>query len=295
MINPVSAVARRLVPRFVISLCQALSYGQAYRIGGWIANVGAKLNSPWINKIRTSLAVVLGLPENDPRVFQALVGFLKNWSCGYIDLFKALRGGRKKVVNSVHVDPSQIKKIKEYVANGQSVVLVGVHTCGFDFGVIALTEWLPDIQLISMPNPKGENKFMHKMRLKFGLNVTPITMTALRQAVKKLTNGGVVAIANDLLVEDGEMFNLFGHQLPLSTGHARLALRSCGVMVMAVVHKVGRGQYHVVLEEIPQPQSTGDKNQDILNWAESSYTYLEKYIRRWPEEWFGSMFGIFGS
>jgi KDO2-lipid IV(A) lauroyltransferase len=171
---------------------------------------------------------------------------------------------------------------------------VGPHTCGFDFGIIALTKWFPNAQLISKPKPKGEYHFMHKMRLKFGLNMTPISVTALRQAIQRLKNGEIVIISNDLPVGNGHKFKLFGKKVGLTTGHARLALKSGAAMIMVSTHRVSPGRYQVVMEEIPQPESTGDKNLDVINWAQASYACLENHVRQWPEEWYGLTFGMFG-
>jgi KDO2-lipid IV(A) lauroyltransferase len=295
LMNPISSVAKRFAPNLITSICQNMDQDQAYRLGDWIISLASR-HGPLLpmEGIRSSLSAILGVPEGDSRIDQAALGFLKNLYYSYVDFFKALRGSRDDIIESIHFDPAQRKKIDDHLANGQSVVLVGPHTCGFDFGIIALTEWFPNTQLISKPAPRGEYQFMHKIRLRFGLNMTPISVAALRQAVQRLKNGGLVIISNDMPIEDGCKFKLFGKEVGLTTGHARLALKSGAAMIMVLTHRVSPGRYQVVMEEIPRPESTGDKNLDIINWSQASYVYLENYIRRWPEEWFGLIFGMFG-
>jgi lauroyl/myristoyl acyltransferase len=292
--NTISAVAKRFAPTLMISLSKTITQRQAYRLGDWLASVVVR-HVPLlpIDVMRTNLSVILGVPECDPRIDEALLGFVKNIFWSYVDFFMALRGGRDKVVASIDFHPEQRKKINNYLASGQSVVLAGAHNCGFDFGIIALTGWLPDAQLLSKPKPKGEFKFMHKLRLRFGLNMTPISAGALRQAVHRLKDGGVVVIANDLPIKSGCKFKLFGKDVKFTTGHARLAMKSNAVMMMALTHRVAPEQYQVILEEIPQPKPTGDRHTDTIRWAGKSYACLEKYIRRWPEEWYGLMMKMF--
>jgi lauroyl/myristoyl acyltransferase len=292
--NTISAVAKRFAPTIMISLSKTITQGQAYRLGDWLASVVVR-HVPLLplDVMRTNLSVILGVPECDPRIDEALLRFVKNIFWSYADFFMALRGGRDKVVASIDFHPDQRKKINNYLAGGQSVVLVGAHNCGFDFGIIALTDWLPDVQLLSKPKPRGEFKFMHKLRLRFGLNMTPISSGALRQAVHRLKDGGVVVIANDLPIENGCKFNLFGKAVKFTTGHARLAMKSNAVMMMVLTHRVAPERYQVILEEIPQPELTGIRDMDAIRWAGKSYDCLEKYIRRWPEEWYGLMMNMF--
>jgi len=294
VMNVISTVASRLAPTLVISISQTMTQRQAYRLGDWFSSVAVRQGSlRIIRAIRSSLSVILGVPIDDPRIDQALVRFLKNIYCSYVDFFKALRGSREKIVDSIDLDPVGAKKIQDYLANGQSVVLVGVHTCGFDFGIVALTKWFPDIQVLGKKEPKGEFKLMHKMRLKFGLNITPLSVASLREAVQRLKNGGVVTIANDLPIENGDKFSFFGKKVCLTSGHARLALKTGAVMMMVVPHRVSPGRYRVVIEEVPRPESTGNRKLDAIRWAQKSYACLEKFIRRWPEEWFGLTYGMF--
>jgi hypothetical protein len=35
----------------------------------------------------------------------------------------------------------------------------------------------------------------------------------------------------------------------------------------------------------PPPESSGDRKQDVVGWAQSSLHLLEGFIRRWPQEW----------
>lgn len=293
--NPILSVTRRFAPNLITSICHNMDQDQAYRLGDWIISLAIRCGSLLpMGKVRSSLSVILGIPKDDPRIDRATLGYLKNIYYSYVDFFKALRGSKADIIEAILIDPTQRKKIDDHLANGQGVVLVGPHTCGFDFGIIALTKCFPDAQIISKPEPKGEYQFMHKMRMRFGLNMTPISVAALRQAVQRLKNGGIVIISNDMLIENGGKFNLFGKEVGLTSGHARLALKSGAVMLMVVIHRVSPGRYQVVGEEIPQPESVGDKNLDIINWAQASYACLEKYIRRWPEEWYGLAVGMFG-
>jgi KDO2-lipid IV(A) lauroyltransferase len=292
--NTISAVAKRFAPEIMMSICQTMTHGQAYRLGDRLASLVVR-HTPLLplGVMRSNLSIILGVPESDPRLEAALLRFIKNLYCSYVDFFKALRGGKERIVESIDFPPAQRRKISDLIACGRSVVLVGPHCCGFDIGIIALKDWFPEVQLLSKADPEGEYKFMHQLRLRFGLNMTPISAGSLRQAVRRLKEGGIIVIANDLPVSDGCTFELFGKEARLTTGHARLALTSDAVMMMVLTHRVSPGRYQVTLAEIPRPDPTGDRDTDAIRWAQRSYGCLEKYIRRWPDEWYGLMMDIF--
>jgi KDO2-lipid IV(A) lauroyltransferase len=126
---------------------------------------------------------------------------------------------------------------------------------------------------------------MNEIRKEHGIEMTPISMSSLRQAMTRLRRGGVVAIAADVPVEGGEELIFFGHESQLPVGHARLALRTGAQMLVGVSHRTGEGSYRADLALAPQPESTGDQKQDSVRWAQDSLAMLEDYIRRWPEEW----------
>jgi lauroyl/myristoyl acyltransferase len=144
---------------------------------------------------------------------------------------------------------------------------------------------LPSIQALTQSAPVGSSVIMNDIRVRCGIEVTPISRPALRQAIERLRNGGVVAIACDVPGDSGELLSFFGHQARLPVGHTRLALDTGAQMVVGVSHCVGDGQYRAEVTLAPQPQSTGNKRADAICWAQSTLNTMESFLRRWPDQW----------
>ena len=95
----------------------------------------------------------------------------------------------------------------------------------------------------------------------------------------------MVAIAADLPVEFGEELTFFGRTSQLPVGHTRLALGAGAQILVGVSHRVGEGAYQAEVVLAPPPQSTGDRKQDVIHWAQDVLSRLESYISIWPDEW----------
>jgi lauroyl/myristoyl acyltransferase len=117
-----------------------------------------------------------------------------------------------------------MKIIEEYRSPGRGLILVGAHTCSFDILLLGLKEVFPSVQILRNADPQGSSRLMNEIRKEHGVMMTPISMRSLRQALTRLRQGGVVAIAADVPVEGGEELFFFGHESQLPVGHARLAL-----------------------------------------------------------------------
>lgn len=276
----------RFGPPIVIALCRLLPLPWAYRLGEWLVSlVQRRQDLPFIQGLRTNLAVLHGAPETGPIVDAALAEVLHNMAHSYVDLFRAVNGTLEQFYAACPLDPATVEAVEACRANGQGLILVGAHTCSFDMMLLALRQHFPSIQALTQSEPVGSSVIMNDIRVRFGIEVTPISRPALRQAIERLRNGGVVAIACDVPGDSGEMLSFFDHEARLPVGHARLALDTGAQMVVGVSHCVGDGQYRAEVALAPRPQSTGNKRADAICWAQSTLNTMEGFLRRWPDQW----------
>lgn len=90
----------------------------------------------------------------------------------------------------------------------------------------------------------------------------------------------MVAIAVDIPHEGGKAH--------LPVGHTRPALATGASILVGASHRVGEGTYRAEVTLTPQPpqqESTGDRQQDMVRWAQDALSAVEGFIRRWSEEW----------
>jgi KDO2-lipid IV(A) lauroyltransferase len=127
---------------------------------------------------------------------------------------------------------------------------------------------------------------MNQIRGEFGLNITPISVHGLRQAIRCLESGGAVVIAADVPIEQGESLTFMGRPCRLPLGHARLAMKTGAQMIFGASRRRADGLYEAVGAPIPKPESAGDRREEERQWAQAAASRMENYIRKRPTEWF---------
>ena len=282
----VSLATSRLGPMLVMFLCRVLPGSLLHRLGRWISGyVSRQHELPFVRALRVNMAVVLGLQEDHPDVDDAVRRLILNALLAYADFFRAVQADPEEATAMCELDPSMMQTIEECRSADRGLILVGAHTCSFDILLLGLKEVFPSVQILSNADPQGSSRVMNEIRREHGIEMTPISHRSLRQAVRRLRQGGVVAIAADVPVEGGQKLVFFGHESHLPVGHARLAQSTGAQMLVGVSHRIGEGSYRADIALAPQPESTGDRKQDVVRWAQDSLSMLEAFIRRWPEEW----------
>ncbi|HSJ54493.1 MAG TPA: lysophospholipid acyltransferase family protein [Anaerolineae bacterium] len=284
--DPISCATSSWGPPLVMMLCRVLPRGTIHCLGGWLsACLSRRGDLAFVQALSANLAVVHGLPEWDSRVRKAVALLLKNTIVSYADLFWMLQSGTPEGRMLCQLDPGIRQAIEGCLATRRGLVLVGAHMCSFDILLFGLRQVFPAVQILTNADPRGSSQFMNRLRMQHGLLVTPLSVGSLRQAMVRLCQGGVVAIAADIPVEGGEPLTFFGRSSHLPVGHTRLALDTGSHVLVGVSHRVDEGSYRAEVALAPRPESSGDRKQDAVRWAQASLHLLEGFIRRWPHEW----------
>jgi lauroyl/myristoyl acyltransferase len=220
-------------------------------LGRWLsAYLSRRGDLAFIQALRANLTVVHGLPEEHPRVRQAVALLLENTIASYADLFRMLKSGTEEGRVVCELDPEMKRAIEGCLATGRGLILVGAHMCSFDILLLGLKQIFPAVQILSNADPQGSSQFMNRLRVEQGLLVTPLSVGSLRQALpdrlqaigQRLRQGGIVAIAADVPVEGGEPLIFFGRSSQLPVGHTRLAMPD---RLQAIGHRVPGTRWRV--------------------------------------------------
>jgi lauroyl/myristoyl acyltransferase len=166
-------------------------------------------------------------------------------------------------------------------------VIVLPHLANFDLGGHAVAPYLPEMQLLTLPDPSPGFEMLNESRRRSGVTVTPLSSAALRQAIKLLRRGGVVSLAGDRPVSElDEPFPFFGRPARVPSGHVRMALKTGAVVSIGYCVLCPETQrYRMHLEPPMEMIRTGDRAEEVqlnMQWILSA---LERIIHRWPEQW----------
>jgi len=285
--NVMDLMSSAWVPNLVRVLCKTLPRQRAYEMGDYLASIMAHQRQlPMLRVLRGNLAVVLGYPVDHPSLNQGLEKLFQNLVRGYIDLFRAIEHGPDGVSTACEFAPPLLETVKTCLEEKRGLVMVGAHACSFDLLLLALKGHFSEIQALTKADPGGNSQVMNELRERFGIRVTPISMSGLREAVQRLQSGGVVVMAADVPVEQGAAMTFFQQESHLPTGHARLALKTDARMIVGFSKRVSDGRYRAEGMLAHRPAPSGDRERDAIRWAQHTLSLLERFIRERPYEWF---------
>jgi KDO2-lipid IV(A) lauroyltransferase len=258
-----------------------------HRLSWWAAGTVCRLKPAVYHIVRSNLGPVLGAKVDRQTLEGTTRRVLHTAIRGYFDLFRALHFSAEEMSTLVDVPDATIAVARSLWNREGGAVIVFPHLGSFDLGGHAIAPYLPQMQLLTLPDPPPGFEMLNESRRRTGVTVTPLSSTALRQAIKLLRHGGVVSVAGDRPVSDlGEPFPFFGHPARLPSGHVRLALRTDAVVSIAYCTLDAETQRYAMHLEPPMEMiRTGNRGEELQLNMKRILAALERIIRRWPDQW----------
>ena len=109
---------------------------------------------------------------------------------------------------------------------------------------------------------------------------------ALREGLKTLRNGGILVMLGDQSDRNGSFFTEFlGRRTSVFIGPAYIALKAGVPLFVSICRRTEDGRYKVDYEEI-ECSDLGATKADAEELVRRYTRVLERYIYRYPEEWF---------
>jgi KDO2-lipid IV(A) lauroyltransferase len=205
----------------------------------------------------------------------------------HFDLFHTLRLPQEQVMASVDLSASAQPIVHALRDDPRPFVLVALHLGNFDLAGQTLSAYRPQVQALSLPNPTPGFQFANELRQRSGIEVTPLSPAAIRQAVRRLRLGGTVAIGADRPVSDlDEPVAFFGRPARMPSGHVRLALKTDAVVAVCCCPLLPETQrYTVHVEPFLEMVRTGNRDEEVRINMRRVLDQVEGLIQRWPDQW----------
>ena len=195
--------------------------------------------------------------------------------------------------------PQKLQEIIDYSTNAKVVfdriqknepcVIVCPHLSNFELMGYALALKGIKVQVLSFPNPNRSYKLQNRLRESTGITITPMCLSAFRQARKRLRNGGSLLTGFDRPLNndhpDKYRPTFFGHETNLPTAYIRLALEEkAPVFIMAATSQPG-GRYQLESSQPIWMESADDLETEILANANKVLHEAEGLIKKYADQW----------
>jgi len=178
---------------------------------------------------------------------------------------------------------TQLRKLAE--DRGPAIYLTA-HLGNWELGGVAasLLETPLTVLVDAHPSPLV-TRFFDARREEKGMTVVPVT--AFRKVFRAIRRKRLVAIVGDRPVTgQGILATFFGKPALVPDGHALLARRFGASIIPGFLVMKDDGRYDLIVEDVIEPRVTNDEEADIRECVERCLAVFERYIRRYPEQWY---------
>lgn len=283
--NLVGFANSRLGPAAGRVLVRALGPRLSRRLANALGNRIARQDSAAVVALRANLSVVLGLPDDDPKVQQTVETVFRRAARAFVSLFEAMGQGFEGLKKVSGFDPELLEVATSRLDQGDGLFYVGSHTIGFDHLYLLMGSLPYPIQVLAYPEVQGSYSALNHIRRQFGADLLPIDYHSLRRAMQNLRQGGIVMTGVDRPDVHGQPLNFFGRKAMMPTGHARLALRTGAPIMVGATYETEEGKYLGQMLTLIESTDYVDRPDAELALAQRVINEFEQFIRRHPDQW----------
>lgn len=258
------------------------------KLSSWVGTyLGSNKNNPMVKAIRANQYVI-----NDQALSQEELDELPKI---------VFRSAAKCVFDYFHFlqRPDKLQEIVYFDIHGQHVidrihnnqpsVVVCPHLSNFDLMGHALILNDVDVQVLSYPKPKTTYQMQNQLRESLGLNVTPMSLSAFRQARNRLREGGSILTGLDrpLTGDHSEKYQpkFFGHYANLPVTYIRMAKEANAPVIIMAATSQPDGTYALIGSEPIWMEPADDLETEIINNADRVLTEAESIIKKYAHQW----------
>jgi len=291
--NPVAraiaSVTSRLWFPAALSTSRNLPRPLMHRGGRALAAVYYRLRPKYLRAARRNLAVILGEPEDSPRVralaFEMVASHFRAW----VDFLHFATRPPEEAARLVEGVVGYSRIVQARLA-GKGVLLLTAHLGNWEVGGLMLARVNQPIHVVLVPDifPGVERE---RRRLHERLGVAEIrvdrSFVPTLSVLRVLGENGIVAMQGDRDFDNtGIAIPFFGREAYFPRGPLRVAMASGAVVLPAFIVGLPDGRYRAIVEEPLAVVSEGDRDAALRTNLAAYVALLERYVRAFPEQWY---------
>lgn len=274
---------------FLLSIVRLFNRKTGYKLAETLGSlVATSKNSNLVRAVRSNQWVVSGCNVSESELSQNIKEvFINHGRCLY-DSYKFLNDPQR--INEIFsIDDKFMQVIENSQSNNTPQILVMPHYSNYEMAARAAALNGLTVQVLSYPNPGRSYQWQNNYRNYKGIEVTPISISSLREAVYRLKNGGTIFTGVDRPYGNATCHPVFfDRPSNLPTGYIRLAIKTGTPIWVILCQTLTTGKYQLsVSDPIKMVQKSEQVKEERIN-AEAVLKHIENHIRTDPCQW--SMF-----
>jgi len=180
-----------------------------------------------------------------------------------------------------------IERLDGVLSEGKGAIVMGFHFGNWELLGLYMKHLGYDGALVAKRLYFHKyNKLVARLRERFGARII-YRDESPKKMLKELKNGNVLGIVPDQDVKsiEGVYVDFFGTPAYTPSAPVKLAMVSGAKIVPIFIVRKKDNTHKMVVEEPIAPIVTGDKDEDARRYTQEWTSLLEKYVRKYPDQW----------
>jgi KDO2-lipid IV(A) lauroyltransferase len=209
----------------------------------------------------------------------------RNFAKYLADFFRFSKLSRDYMLSHVIIEGKE--NIDKAMAKGKGAILLAAHIGNWEMGAAIVSSLgYPFFAIVLDHKDKRINDFFRYQRDVAGVKAISVG-AQLKTCFKVLGGNNLLAIVGDRdFSGHGLKVNFFGRPAVLPRGPAFFSLRMGAPIIPTFVLRTKEDDFKMVFEKPLECESTGDRKEDIKNTMSAYVPVIEKYIKKYPDQWY---------
>ncbi|UCF79255.1 MAG: lysophospholipid acyltransferase family protein [Candidatus Eiseniibacteriota bacterium] len=254
----------------------------SYFIAVVLADLHFFLNSRSRNAVVANLQHVLGASVGEAELRRIARRSFRNFARLIVDFLRFPKLSVESIASSV--DLEMLEVVREEFRKGEGVIFLAAHLGNWELGGAILSMSGFPLSVVAMPHENGLiDRFFVRRRTAKGIAVVSAER-ATSELLESLRRKECVAILADRnVLGRGLEARFFGSAAPMPYGHVILSLRTGAPIVPGFLIREAGGRFKAYVDEPIRPGTGEGAFEEIMGRC---VNVMEKYVRRYPDQWF---------
>jgi len=274
------------VLRLAYVLLGRLSLRTLYGIANVVGSGAYRFRRKARRGVMANMRQVMGPEAPEREVRRAALEVFRNAARYYADLIHVPRMNLKRF-RAEELDMEGTEFLEEARRAGRGAVLVSAHFGSPELAVQGLAaEGFRVFSLTEPLRPKALSDFTHWLRSRHGHEYREVSFGGIKEAIRRLKQGGLVALLLDRDVGGtGVPMQFCGAETRIPLGAVDLALRTGADLIPAWAWRIDGFRFRARIGPPLELVRTGDFEKDVRLNAQRLLALFEGHLRAYPGQW----------
>ena len=257
-----------------------------YGIARVVGDASYAVRSGMRRAVMANMRQVMGPQASEQEVRRAAREVFRNATRYYADLFHVPHMDGRRFARE-RLDLEGLEYLQDACDSGRGAVVMGTHFGNPEMAVQGLGTHGVYILVLTEPlQPQALSDFTQWLRSQHGHEYRTATFGGVKEAMRRIKRGGLVAILFDRDVGGtGVSMSFCGAEARIPIGGIDLALRTGADLIPAWSRRLPGYRFHVRIGPPLEVVRTGDFDEDVRTNARRLLALFEEQLRSDPGQW----------